>query len=258
VKALNAITASLPAAYGWRFITADNFTKLYEARARGGASIAELNTLYWRDMLATIEANTVMSVWRMVDICQSAFRCIEEDAIVASAILARSALESSVQFVQDARTFAASLEQVMQADLRANIGHSSELEQYLLQTVYASKQADADEIYRPKNILTVLRNIAKIAKDEPLEEQYEILCEVTHPNFLGRSIYVAGAEADPSTGSELRTISPQNGLATERLLRSILWTLSWAIEAQATSTHLVQGAVRDFVGILPPKSSSLK
>ena len=68
VDGLNAIAASLPQAYGWRFIRAENFAALIRSKAEAGASVGELNRLYWRDTLATIEAYTVMSVWRMVDI----------------------------------------------------------------------------------------------------------------------------------------------------------------------------------------------
>lgn len=251
VDALNAIAASLPTSYGWRFITAENFTRLFEARALAGASVGELNALYWRDTLATIEAYTVMSVWRMIDICQSAFRCIQEAAVVPAAILARSALESSVQFVQDARTISASLEPVLKIDLNAGLATSTELEKYLLQTVYAARQTGSDEIYKSKNILTVLEKIAKVAKDEPIREEYELLCEVTHPNFLGRSTYITGAEDDRGDGSELRILSPENGIGCDALLQSVIWALSWAIEAQAQSTLLVQGVVQDLFNLLP-------
>ncbi len=256
VDGLNAIAASLPASYGWRFITAENFTTLFHAKAEAGASVSELNRLYWRDTLATIEAYTVMSVWRMVDICQAAFSCMEQEAIIPCAILARSALESSVQFVQDARTISASLEQVLKHDLTSGIATSTELEQYLVQTVYASRQTGTDEIYKSKNILTVLDKIAKVAKDEPIKEEYELLCEVTHPNFLGRSAYLVRAENDRDDGSELRVIGPENGINTDALLQSALWALSWAIEAQATSTHLVQGTVADFIAALPPEETT--
>ncbi|MEO9229930.1 MAG: hypothetical protein ABI216_13450 [Devosia sp.] len=251
VAALNAISVSLPTTYGWRFITAENFSVHFEKRVADGASPAELNHIYWKDTLATVEAYTVMSVWRMVDICQSAFRCMDEDAIVPCAILARSALESSVQFVQDARTISASLEGVIKHDLKSAIATSRELEEYLLQTVYASRQSGADEIYKSKNILTVLGKIAKIIKDEPIMDEYETLCEVTHPNFLGRSAYLSAGTAERADGSELRVISPANGANGGALLQTALWALSWAIEAQATSTHLVQSTVSDFMKVLP-------
>lgn len=256
VDGLNAIATSLPTTYGWRFITAANFTKLIKSRADSGASVEELNDLYWRDTLATVEAYTVMSVWRMVDICQAAFRCMEEEAIVPSAILARSALESSVQFVQDARTIAASLQPVVEAGLSAGLVTSTELEEYLLQTVFASRQTGSEDIYKSKNILTVLDKVAKVAKDEPIRDQYELLCEVTHPNFLGRSTYIAGAVDNHGDGSELRMLSPENGPSSAALLQSATWALSWAVEAQANSTHLVQGAVKDLFEVLSQATST--
>lgn len=252
VSGLNAIAASLPKSYGWRFITADAFSEIVAKKAQAGASPSDMNNFYWRDTLATVEAYTVMSVWRMVDICQTSLRCMEEEAVVPCAILARSALESAVQFVQDARTISASLEEVIRQDLSAGLAISTELEQYLLQTVYASRQTGADEIYKSRNILTVIDKIAKVAKDEPIKKEYEVLCEVTHPNFLGRSTYLARAEDDRGDGSELRVISPADGLNSAPLQQTALWALSWAIEAQSTSTHLLQGTVRRFIRTLPP------
>ena len=82
------------------------------------------------------------------------------------------------------------------------------------------------------------------------------MCEVTHPNFLGRSTYLIGAEHDRNDGSELRIISPENGSHTEALTQSALWALSWAIEAQATSTHLMQGTVADLIAALPPEAAN--
>jgi hypothetical protein len=73
------------------------------ASAGRGGTAAEINGLYWRDTLATIEAYTVMTVWRMIDIGQSALQCVESEAVVPASILARSAFESAIQFVHDAR-----------------------------------------------------------------------------------------------------------------------------------------------------------
>lgn len=245
VGALNAIADGLPDPYHWRYKTADAFTEEAQTLFAGGGSPAELNGLYWRDTLATIEAYTVMAVWRMVDIARGAFALLESEAFVPAGILARSAFESAIQFVHDARTISPTLDELMKLDLMTTVVESETLEAFLLQTVYASRQSGADSIYKSKNILTVIEKIGKVAKDDPIAVEYEVLCELTHPNFLGRSNYLVGIEPGTRSGDELRLISHQNGLNADEILQSTLWALSWAIEGQATSIHLVQGSIRD-------------
>ncbi len=251
VDSLNAIGSSLPDIYHWRFTTAESFGKHFISVAEGGASIEVLNGLYWRDTLATVEAHTVMSVWRMIDIANACLSCIEEDAIIPASILARSALESGIQFVFDARTMSATLEDILKVDLTNQMVSSTELEDLILKTVYATRKSGAEEIYKSRNILTVIDKIAKVAKDDPLKEEYETLCELTHPNFLGRSIYLEGFEEQGRPGDEIRKISHRNGVTAPEILQSTLWALSWATEAQAASTHLIMNVIRDLMEKFP-------
>lgn len=248
VGALNAIADSLPDPYHWRFMTVEAFSGLL---SQLGGRVADVNALYWRDTMATIEAYTVMAVWRMVDLSKAAFALIESDAIVPAAVLARSALESALQFVHDARTISSCFDEIMKGDLTAAVVTSEELEAFLLQAVFASRQSDADPIYKSKNILTVIEKIAKVAKDDPIAKEYETLCELTHPNFLGRSNYVVGVDPKGRPGDEIRLISHRNGHGAGDVLQSTLWALSWAIEGQAASTHLVQGAMADVASKFP-------
>ncbi len=243
VDGLNAIALALPEPYHWRFITADAFAQEMHTIIEKGGSAADLNGLYWRDTLSSIEAYTVMAVWRMVDIANGSFALIESDSLVPASILARSALESAIQFVHDARTFAATLDGIMELDLEHVNVSSESLEAFILQTVFASRQTGADPIYKSKNILTIIEKIAKVAKDEPIASEYEILCELTHPNFLGRSVYLTSIEPKARKGDEIRLISHQNGMNAAAVLQSTLWALSWAIEGQATSAHLVQTTI---------------
>ncbi|MBY3369072.1 hypothetical protein [Rhizobium laguerreae] len=251
VGAMNAIADSLPGTYHWRYKTAAAFAEEAETLAYNGGGPSDLNRLYWRDTLGTIEAYTVMAAWRMVDIAGAAFALLESEAHVPAGILARSALESAIQFVHDARTISHTLNELMKLDLTTTGVQSETLEAFLLQSVYASRQSDADEIYRSKNILTVIEKIAKLAKDDPIAAEYEVLCELTHPNFLGRSNYLVGVEAGARPGDEMRLIAHQNGVNSNQVLQSTLWSLSWAIEGQATSIHLVQSSVRDMFAKFP-------
>lgn len=244
IAGLNAIAESLPERYHWRFKSAGAFRSEISQIPTGEGATRKLNGLYWRDTLATLEAYTVMAVWRMIDMAQAAVRAVEEENIVPASVLARSALESAIQFVHDARTMSSTLEDVCKEDLVDKVATSEELERLILQTVYASRQSGDGDIYKSKNILTVIDKIAKVAKDDPLKEQYELLCELTHPNFLGRSLHIVDVQRGAREGDELRVVGHRNGLSCEMVLESTLWSLSWAIEAQASSVHLLQGSIR--------------
>ncbi|MBB3545488.1 hypothetical protein FHT97_006259 [Rhizobium sp. BK399] len=248
---MNAIADTLPDTYHWRYKTAEAFMEEANALAQKRGGARDLNRLYWRDTLATIEAYTVMAAWRMVDIGGAAFTLLGGEHYIPAGILARSALESAIQFVHDARTISHTLDELGKLDLTTTGVQSEALEAFLLQSVYASRQSGADEIYKSKNILTVIEKIAKVAKDDPIAAEYEILCELTHPNFLGRSNYLVGVEAGARPGDETRLISHQNGLNSDQVLQSTLWSLSWAIEGQATSIHLVQRSIRDLFVTFP-------
>ncbi|WP_147274719.1 hypothetical protein [Phyllobacterium bourgognense] len=80
IDGMNVLAASFPDQYHWRFKTAEALRAEAEELRRRKAKAVDLNVLYWRDTLAIIEAHTVMSVWRMLDIAQSAFRALEEDS----------------------------------------------------------------------------------------------------------------------------------------------------------------------------------
>lgn len=88
---------SSPRARALLDMTVEAFSAELGALSSGGRSAAELNGLYWRDTLATIEAYTMMAVWRIVDISKAAFALVESDAYVPASILATSALESRIR-----------------------------------------------------------------------------------------------------------------------------------------------------------------
>lgn len=250
---INMIAKSLPDPYHWHFKTADAFhAEVAElASLKRTNDIKDLNALYWRDTIANIEAYTVTAVWRMIDICQAAFRSLDEDNIVPASILARSAFESAIQFVNDARTISSTLDDACKTDLYNHLVTSKELEHFLLKTVFSSRSAGSEEIYKSTNILTVIDKIAKLAKDDSIKTQYELLCELTHPNFLGRSVYLVGREKGVREGDEVRIVSHENGVNSEAILELALWTLCWAIEAQGKSFHLIRQSISEIFKAFP-------
>ena len=94
---LNELGNRLPKRYGWRFRTVAAFRAEQARVAKTATDALPLNTLYWRDMLGTCEAYSLMSTWRMIEIARSGVWALTRQDIVCAALLARSALESAAQ-----------------------------------------------------------------------------------------------------------------------------------------------------------------
>lgn len=258
VEEINAMAGALPDPYHWKFKTVEAFSGEISELSKKGLGTIEVNSLYWGDVIANVEAYYIMSIWRTIDICQSSFRALEEENIVPAGILARSAFEGAIQMVHDARAISPSLDSVCEIDLRNTVAQSTELENFVLGTVFSSRLSDSEEIYKSKNILTIISKIDKVAKDDQLKVYYEYLCEITHPNFLGRSNHLLGVKGGAREGEEIRIISHRNGKNSSDIRELILKTLSWSIEAQITSAWLLQKSIQGMLMAFPFVGGALK
>ena len=190
VQGLNMLAAKLPSTYHWRFRTVEAFTSEQEEMKRTARNVLPFNQLYWEDMLKNCEAYSMMSTWRVVELARSCVWALARHDLLCSALMARSALETTVQYVDFTRTISATLEGMPKVDVRQNLIISGDLEKYLLKTVFASRREGDEEFYKPTNIVTIINRIAKIDVHEMVGSHYETLCEVAHPNFLGRSLHI--------------------------------------------------------------------
>lgn len=169
-------------------------------------------------------------------------------------MLARSALETAAAFVDAARKVSASIRGPTnerkpspildpEIDLRATGVTSEELEAYSLKTNFASRLPGSETIYKPTNIMTIIERISKIEAAKFLLSTYGVLCEVAHPNMLGRTLYLHGSEPGRWEGNELRTLGPGNGPTWHFLAGNIVAALSWACGTQVSAFDLMAEAI---------------
>lgn len=256
IESLNKLGRLFPERYNWRFKTVEALKAELGELLSSGAQPADINCLYWIDVLATCEAYTVMSLWRMVELIRAAVWAAARRDFVCAALVARAALESAIQYVNAARTITATIDPIFGTDLTKNIAASEALEDYLLKTVYASRLPDTEKYYSPTNILTLLNRTAKITGMSNIALHYGALCEVAHPNFLGRSVYLLEAKPGPRTGDEIRVIGRGAVLNVNEILKPTVWALSWAAGTQVTATVLMQTTVKKVMNILPKTPSA--
>jgi hypothetical protein len=95
---------------------------------------------------------------------------------------------------------------------------------------------DAETFYNPTNIVTIVDHITKkIPHQEEVGSCYRFLCEVAHPNMLGRSLFLS--EHDGRT-----VISRNRGPSAKLIEQACLLALSWAAGTLPRSLTPMQDA----------------
>ena len=117
------------------------------------------------------------------------------------------------------------------------------LEEVSLRSIFASRLPDSEDIYSPTNIVTIIGRISKISGVEFVKSFYEILCEIAHPNWLGRSLYLQEAEPGEWEGNELRTIERRIGPTWHALAEPVVGAVSWSCATQVSALQLMNEAI---------------
>ncbi len=246
IDRFNNLLNSVPRNYQWEFMSAEAFRRI-------GSSLGSATALYrhyWHDMLGQIEAFSVMSAWRLAEISRSAVWALRRGDVVCAAVMSRAALETAASYAWLQTEIRPALEQVAQGDAPTLVkyqgqGVIKDLEDKLLKVVFASRAPDAEDFYNPTNIVTIIEKIAKkIPHQEAIAGIYFELCEVAHPNMLGRSIYITAVQPMSGPGHEKRTLSINHGPAAIDILRHSIAALSWSTGTFSCSCVVMQEAIR--------------
>ena len=258
---LNALSGVLPNRYRWRYRTTDGFGAEMAEIAAAATDALPVNALYWRDQLSNWAAYSLMNTLRVIDLARSCVWALAREEALCASLLARSALETAAAFVDAARTMSATIRHTgteqnpgsildPTIDLRTTVVMSTELEHHSLKTIFASRLPESDRIYEATNILTIITRISKIRTHEFVLPTYGFLCEVAHPNFLGRTLYLHGSEPGPREGNEVRTLGPGNGPTWHFLAEPIVAALSWACATQVSAFSLMGETIDEVIARL--------
>jgi hypothetical protein len=261
---LNTLCTKIPKEYKWRFRTAEGFNT--EMKDIMPGNVLEVNRLYCRDQLGCCEAYGVLSTWRTVDLARGCIWALARNDVVGAALMARSALENSAQLVDACRSISATLAGESEGlangglldpsvDFKQSIVISEDFEKLLLKTLYATRLPGSEEFYSPTNILTIIARISKTPTQDSVLKTYELLCEVAHPNFLGKSIYLQSAQPGNRPGDEWRTIAHGVGPASLQIIEATVSALSWSCGTNVSAFALLSETLKSVISkIYPPGS----
>jgi len=193
--------------------------------------------LAWQDMVEQVQAFGMLSTLRLTELVASAVWATRRNDPLCAAIMARAALETTASYARFQTMMRPAIEGAFGKFAERNLVFGS-LETELLKTLWASRLEDAEKFYNPTSIVTIIDKItAKTPGQEDVGPCYYLLCEVAHPNMLGRSLYLS--EQDGQT-----IISRNRGPSIEVIEEACLLALSWAAGTLPLSLTAMQEACR--------------
>jgi len=235
ISLLNKVADSLPRAMPWRIRTVEQL-KAEAAPLLENDRHLDAYKLSWQDMLEQVQAFGMLSALRLTELVSSGVWAIRRNDPLCAAIMARAALETSAAYAWFQSRMRPGIEQVIGKLAEGIIVDFGPLEAELLKTLWASRLEDAETFYNPTNIVTIVDHITKkIPHQEDVGPCYRFLCEIAHPNMLGRSLFLS--EEDGRT-----IISRNRGPTAKAIERACLLALSWAAGTLPRSLTPMQNA----------------
>lgn len=224
VEYLAQLSSKLPERYGWRFCDDSALNREVESSEQ---IPSELNRIYWSYHARNVEAYSVMTVWRGLELLTSAVNCLNSRDLIAAAVLSRSLLELATAFILNANNIDATIATVpIKADA---VVISDDFERLVVRIIWGTRLGEMPEYLKQTNILTLIQKLSKNPNAAELLPNYEYLCEVAHPNVIGNLRFWSDIDRIDRYGGEVRILSRElNHQSLAPLINKVLWSLAWS------------------------------
>src|SRR6266550_2196766 len=166
------LDTKMPDRYGWRFSSEDSIKKQL-AGIRDNQSI---NRVYWTDLARNIEAYSITTFWRGLELLKPAIRSLNIREIITPAVLARSLMELSCTFFMNANTFEQTLREI--SFPKGTVVGSHELEKMVVKTIWGTRYGNPPPHLKQTNVLTSIQWVSKNPKAKDVLPTYEYLCDI--------------------------------------------------------------------------------
>ena len=262
IQKFNQLLEKLPQEYAWERVSDEAFAIYVKEVSTGDAknAVAKINEAYWTDHLKQLEAMMVMNCWRASDLARSAVNLINRGELGVAAIISRSSLENSAFFLHVSRKVLAIVSDLRTQDFEKNVIGSQEIEDFVVKAVFGSgKESDETDHDVAFNVLSAIRSLEKhYAKknSEGIDEHYNVLSEIVHPNFSGRALYIHSDEQVNDLGVFKTKISRTASDRNDHILNASVAALSWAMGAQVSASDLMIGSIKEMTRVFAELGNS--
>jgi len=155
VNACLELESQIPDEYFWKYSSVESF-KAQMIEVKGSKAI---NELYWTDQVRNLEAYSIITYWRGLELLKPAVRCLNVHDIVSAAVLSRSLLELSSAYIINANTIDASFSKIT---FPANtLVMSDEIEALIIKMIWGTRLDKPEPYLSQTNILSLIQKLSK-------------------------------------------------------------------------------------------------
>lgn len=200
----------------------------------------KVNRLYWEDLYESINATRNIFIKRSKPLVASSVALVNQDDLISSAAVARSLLELSIWALQHSATLMNTLRGYKaEADPNIHLMEATGLQELVAKLIWGTRLKD--RVKRNKqlaqmHIIDEFKKVAARDKDKFIEQTYDFLCELCHPNAVGNWVF---ADADGAIDSNFRIDIPiqllQIGSERQNALHHICGAIGWSAIAMSNS-----------------------
>lgn len=239
------LESQVPSEYHWKYSSVESFKTQIAGLKRSKA----INELYWKDQLRNLEAYSIMSYWRSIELLKPAVKCLNVHDIVSAAVLSRSLLELSTVYIMNANKIDATFKTLRFPS--NTLVMSDDIEALIVKMIWGTRLGNPEPYLNQTNIFTLIQKLSKKPNASELLPTYEYLCELAHPNVIGNTRFWSHVEELYNDGSERRLIAKKaKGVLVDEILDKILWSIGWAAVCTRNSFTMMSNSISGVLGKL--------
>lgn len=229
----------IPNEYVWMFQSPEGF----RGPLAQVSTAAEVNHIFWTDQVRNIEAYSLTTFWRGIELLKPAIRSLNIHEIITPAVLSRSLLELSCVFLIHANNIEKSFSEIKFPN--GTVVGSPELEKMIAKMLCGTRYKIPEEHHlKQNNVLSFIKKASKNPKSGNPLDVYEYLCDIAHPSHIGNTRFWSHIDKVNDDGSERRIIGRySNGPSTNEILDKIIWSLGWSAAVLRNSFEIMSGGL---------------
>jgi hypothetical protein len=234
-----ALDLKISDTYGWRFSDEDSL----RVQLSSTMSAKERNRLYWVDQMRNVEAYSIMSFWRGVELLKSAIRCLNVREVISPSVLTRSAIEIACAYLWNANTLSKTFEQLEFPNDTVVV--SSEVEAQIVKMIWGTRLGEPEPYLKQTNIQTIIEKVAKNPAAKDVLTVWQYLCDIAHPNVVGNTRFWSHIANVYPDGSQQRVLSRlAQSQSADQILDRVLWGLGWSAAVLRNSFEINGAAIQ--------------
>lgn len=219
--------------------------------------LKKLNQIFWADVSESIIAAQYIYIFRSDALLRSSISNLNKGDFLSAAIICRSLLEITMWHLYHANIFEHGVSKLIEKHgengklpINKYQFDGSEFDEVIIKLIWGTnreKEKKQSPETKQHKVVKVFKEIAKSEADPFIEELYDFLCELTHPNVVGNNLFL-NFDIDINfkpTQTEFISIScEQTSDKVNSTVEKCLSGCVWSIKAIINTVPIYASAIR--------------